>query len=156
MHLTMADMLRTMTFKVADAKEGTWRTKVDAALQAIAWALRATVSAGIKYSPTNMALGRDMILHQEIQVNWNTIQNYRENKAQIDNNWENNKRRDYVYEVGTKCWIVKNKFERDHKLDKPAEGPFEILKVYQNGTVRLNRNRYEETINIRRLKPFHE
>ena len=32
MHLTMTDMLRTIKFKVTDAKEGTWRTEVDAAL----------------------------------------------------------------------------------------------------------------------------
>ena len=156
MHLTMADMLRTMKFTVADDKEGTWRTEVDAALQAIAWALRTTVSAGPKYSPANMALGRDMILNQEVKVNWEAIRKYRENKAQVDNTRENEKRREHDYEVGKKCWIVKNKFERERKLDKPAEGPFEILKVYQNGTVRLDRNGYEETINIRRLKPFYE
>ena len=115
MHLTMADMLRKMTFKVADAKEGTWQTKVDAALQAIAWALRATVSAGTKYSPAKMALGREMILNQEIRVNWEAIRNYRENKALIDNNRETDKRRDHVYETGAKCWIVKNKFEHDRK-----------------------------------------
>ena len=131
----MADMLRTMTFKVANVKEGTWRTKVDAALQAIAWVLLATISAETKYPPANMALGRDMILNQEIQVNWNAIKNYCENKAQIDNNRENDKHQDYIYKIETKCWIVENKFERDCKLDKPAEGPFEILKVYQNGTV---------------------
>ena len=156
MHLTMADMLRTMTFEVANDKEGTWRTEVDAELQAIAWVLRTTVSAGTKYSPANMALGRDIILNQEVQVNWETIKKYRESKAQVDNIRENAKLKEYVYEEGMKCWIVKNKFERKSKLDKPAEGPFKILKVYQNGNVRLNRNVYEETINIRRLKPFHE
>ena len=52
---------------------------------------------------------------------------YRENKAQIDNSRENAKRREDVYEVGTKCWIVKNKFKRERKVDEPAEGPFKIL-----------------------------
>ena len=155
MHLTMANMLRTMKFTVADDKEGTWRTKVDAALQAIAWALRTIVSAGTKYSPANVTLGRDMILNQEVQVNWDGIKKYQENKAQIDNGREDAKCREHVYEEDMKCWIVKNKFERKSKLNKPAEGPFKILKVYQNqnGTVRLNRNRYEETINIRRDLP---
>ena len=75
-----------------------------------------------------MTLGRDMILNQVIQVNWDAIRKYRENKVQIDNSRENAQCREHIiYEVGTKCWIVKNKFERKRKLDKPAEGPFKIL-----------------------------
>ena len=99
-----------------------------------------------------MALGRDMILNQGVQVNGEAIKKYRENKAQIDNSRENVERKEYVYKEGMKCWIVKNKFEFKSKLDKPAEGPF----FYQNGNVRLNQNGYKETINIRRLKPFYE
>ena len=152
MHLTMADMLRTMTITVHDDLDETWRTKLEAAMQAIAWALRTTVSAGIKYSPANLALGRDMILNQTVQVNWETIRNQRERKAVQDNARENTTRKEYEYKEGQKCWIVKNRFERNRKLDKPAEGPFEIVQVYRNGTVKLNRNGYMETINIRRLK----
>ena len=153
MHLTMADMLRTMTITVHDDLDETWRTELEAAMQAIAWALRTTVSAGIKYSPANLALGRDMILNQTVQVNWETIRNRRERKAVQDNARENTTRREYEYKEGQKCWIVKNRFERKHKLDKPAEGPFEIVQVYRNGTVKLNRNGCMEAISIRRLKP---
>ena len=124
MHLTMADMLRTMTITVHDDLDETWRTELEAAMQAIAWALRTTVSAGIKYSPANLALGRDMILNQTVQVNWETIRNRRERKAVQDNARENTTRREYEYKEGQKCWIVKNRFERKRKLDKPAEGPF--------------------------------
>ena len=156
MHLTMADMLHTMSITVQNESEGAWRTEVDAALQAVAWALRSTVSAGVKYSPANLALGRDMILNNSVQVDWETIRAKREDKASIDNQRENSKRREYEYQVGQKCWIVKNKYERKNKLAKPAEGPFEIVQVYKNGTVRLDRNGYLETISIRRLKPFVE
>ena len=156
MHLTMADMLRTMTITVADESEITWRTELEAAMQAIAWALRTTVSAGIKYSPANLALGCDMILNKSIQVNWEIIRNQRERKAAQDNERENTTRREYEYKEGQKCWIVKNRFERKRKLDKPAEGPFKIVQVYRNGTVKLDRNGYLEMISIRRLKPWVE
>ena len=44
------------------------------------------------------------------------------------------------------------RFKHKAKLDKPAEGPFEIVHIYRNGTVKINRNGYLETISIRRLK----
>ena len=156
MHLTMADMLRTMKLEVPDDKDETWNTEVEAAMQAIAWALRTTVSTGLKYSPANLALGRDMILNQVVQVNWETIRNQREKKAAKDNLRENKTRKEFEYKKGQKCWLVKNRFERKAKLDKPAEGPFEIVQVYKNGTVKIDRNGYLETISIRRLKPWVE
>ncbi len=44
--------------------------------------------------------------------------------------------------------------EQKDKLDRPTKGPFTITKVYDNGTVAINRGRYTETIHIRRLKPY--
>ena len=61
MYLTMADMLRTMTFKVPDDKAVTWRTEVDAILQAVAWAIRSMVHAGMKYAPANLLFTKDMV-----------------------------------------------------------------------------------------------
>ena len=94
MYLTMADMLRTMTITVNNNLKETWRTELEAAMQAIAWTLRTTVSAGMKYSPANLALGCDMILNQTVQVNWETIRNQRERKAEKDNKRENTTRRE--------------------------------------------------------------
>ena len=54
MHLTMADMLRTMKFTVANDSEGAWRTEVDSMLQAVAWALCSTVNSTTKMTPANL------------------------------------------------------------------------------------------------------
>ena len=97
-----------------------------------------------------------MTLNQVVQVNWETIRNQREKKAARDNQRKNYNRKEFEYRVGQKCWLVKNRTKRKAKLDKPAEGPFEIVQVYKNGTVKINRNGYLETISIRRLKPFVE
>ena len=97
-----------------------------------------------------------MILNEEVKINWEMIKTNREKKAQIDNERENKTRKDFQYNKGDKCWIVKNKFERKRKLDKPTEGPYLIKKVFNNGTLKIDRNGYDETISIRRLKPFHE
>ena len=64
MHLTMADMLRTMKFTVSDESEGAWRMEVDAALQAVAWAIRSTISANTKLTPANLLFKKYMILNK--------------------------------------------------------------------------------------------
>lgn len=80
-------MLRTMDFKVKNNKEDTWRIEVDIALQSVAWAMRSTVSALTKYTPANLAFGRDMILNDEIIVNWKAIQHRRKRRAINDNTY---------------------------------------------------------------------
>jgi hypothetical protein len=40
-------------------------------------------------------------------------------------------------------------------MDKPTRGPFTITKVHDNGTVTIDRGNFHETINIRRIKPYH-
>ena len=127
-HLTMADMLRTVKFTVKDDREGTWQTEIDTILQAVAWALRSTVGTTVKHAPSNLVFNKDMILNNEVKVNWTAIKNQRESKAMKDNQRENNKRKQHTYEEGGKCWIVKNKYERSRKLDKVAKGPFLIMK----------------------------
>ena len=43
----------------------------------------------------------------------------------------------------------------ENKYETPYAGPFEILKVNDNGTVRLMVNSVEDSYNIRRLEPYH-
>ena len=42
----------------------------------------------------------------------------------------------------------------ENKYESPYQGPFEILKVNDNGTVRLTVNSVTDTFNIRRLIPY--
>ena len=39
------------------------------------------------------------------------------------------------------------------KISEHAEGPDKVVKVFRNGTLRIKRGSYEETISIRRLRP---
>ncbi len=61
MYLMMANMMRTMTFKVDNSKEGTWRTEIDIMLQAVAWTIHSTENTGTKYAPANLLFNKDMI-----------------------------------------------------------------------------------------------
>ena len=43
-----------------------------------------------------------------------------------------------------------------HKAESKYEGPYEIIQVYTNGTVRIQWNKMTERLNIRRIIPYFE
>ena len=53
--------------------------------------------------------------------------------------------------------IVEKSYERakKSKLSSPTEGPYEVIRVYTNGNVRIRRGNYDEDINICRLRPYY-
>jgi len=67
-HLTMGDMLRTMTFRGTD-----WFQNMQRSLNAVAWAIRITINPNIKYSPCYLAFNHEMLFHQAVTVNWVAI-----------------------------------------------------------------------------------
>jgi hypothetical protein len=44
----------------------------------------------------------------------------------------------------------------ENKYETPYKGPYTILKVNDNGTIRMKINHVEDTYNIRRLTPYME
>ena len=67
---------------------------------------------------------------------------------------ENKTRYDFDYKIGDKALIRLTEIQR--KLNKKAEGPYEILQIFTNGTVKIQRGACQERINIRRLQPYTE
>ena len=157
-HLTAADIMRTLDLEVETECPILVNDAINTMLQATAWGLRTTVSTVTETSPAGAVFNRDMIFNFKMRANWENIARKRDKLAEIGNRRENSKRKEHVYRVGDKVLIVRKKYERKRKIgDAPTEGPFEITRVNDmNGTVRIQRNRYTETINIRRLKPFHD
>jgi hypothetical protein len=62
-HLTMGDMLHTMTFSGS-----VWFQDLQRSLDALAWAIRATVNPAIKYSPCHLAFNHDMIFRKATTI----------------------------------------------------------------------------------------
>jgi hypothetical protein len=129
----MGDMLRTMTFSGND-----WFQDLQRTLNAVAWAIRATINSVIKYSPCHLAFNHDMI-------------------TAASNSKENSTRINKEYKIGDKILLVLDADERrsQPKMDKPTRGQFLITNVHNNGTVTINRGNFTETIIIRRIKPFY-
>ena len=60
----------------------------------------------------------------------------------------------HVYSPGDLILIINPPSEVKRKLLPPTEGPYKVLKSSTNGTIRIQRDGYKETIHIRRIKPF--
>ena len=66
-------------------------------------------------------------------------------------------RRPYKYKEGDLVLIIVLPYERSMrpKVSNNAEGLYKLIKVFDNGTFRIKRSSYEETISIRRLRPYY-
>ena len=148
-HLTMGDQLRMASFSYE-----TWQQDVRAVCKATAWALRSTIHSTINYSPGQLAFGRDMIMQNRITADWERIKEKRMRAAVKSNARENSTRVAHTYEIGQLVLIVRNDKDVTRKLRQPTEGPYEILRVYRNGTVKIRRGNYDEILSIRRIRPF--
>ena len=73
-----------------------------------------------------------------------------------DNAKENSKYVPYEYTVVEKVLIVSKSYERNRKISSHTRGPYVIIKVNNNGTIVIERNKYYKTIIIRRILAFKE
>jgi hypothetical protein len=152
-HLTMGDILRTMTFSGND-----WFHDMQCTLDAVAWAIRTSINPNIKHSLCHLAFNQDMIFRRAVKVDWNIIHNERQKLVAASNCKENQSRLNKQYLPGDKILIVLDADERrsQPKMSAPTKGPFTITRVHNNGTIEITRGRVTETINIRQIKPYHE
>ena len=90
-----------------------------------------------------------------VTADWEKVKQLKRQAAKTANERENRSRVKYEYSEGDKILILVKNDGVASKLASPTEGPYEILKVYGNGTIKIKRGSYEEVINIRRVKPFH-
>ena len=153
MHLTLANQLR---IKVLD--EDSWTEEADFIVQSCAWALRTTVPANVPHAPGTLAYGMDMIYRQQIKIDWEFLKRKRVKQHIANNLKENRNRREHKYKEGDLVLIVMLPYERGKKpkISKFAEGPYKVLKVFSNGTLRILRGSYEENISIRRVRPYYK
>jgi len=151
LHLTLGDQLRCTTFKGTNFLDD-----VNIIVQACAYAARAAVPSNNPYSPAQLTFGMDMLFRQRVVIDWEKLKRARQEQATANNAKENKKRIEHNYHVGDLVLIVTPTSERrkQRKLSSPTEGPYAITKVYTNGTVCILRGAFEETMSIRRLRPY--
>ena len=103
-------------------------------LAATVFAVRSTYHTTLKKTPGQLIFGQDMIFNIQHVTNWEFIRQNKQICIDKNNKAENAKRVAHLYKEGDLVLLLcrtKNKYET------PYKGPFCILKVYDNGTVRL-------------------
>ena len=97
-----------------------------------------------------------MIFRTQMIIDLENMKAKKRNIAQYTNTMENRVRIDHTYNVGDKFLIVIKADEIKVKLQQHTEGPYKIKKIFNNGTVKILRNTYDEIINIRHIEPYHD
>ena len=122
-----------------------------AILSATAFAVRSTYQTTLQSTPGQLVFGRDMILNVQHEANWEFIRSRKQKIIDKNNKAENAKRVAHAYAIGDKVLLKRG---TENKYETPYQGPFTILKVNDNGTVRMKVKNVEDTYNIRRLTPY--
>ena len=97
-----------------------------------------------------------MILNIKHIADWEAIAKKKQKIINYHNALENRKRLEHTYKVNDKVLLERHDA---HKYQSPFLGPYEISKVYTNGTVTIRMKKGKkgsvyERVNIRRLSPF--
>jgi hypothetical protein len=90
----------------------------------------------------------------KFKANWTAIQQRQLQKVQQNNKSKNMKCIPHNYEVGDK--VSKTRPGIQPKLSNKCDGPYDIIAVYDNGTIQIRCGPTEELINIQRVTPFKE
>ena len=150
-HQVVGNSLRTFQLESQNlADEDPWTPY----LASVAWAIRSTYHTVLNATPGQLVFGRDMVLPIQFQADWARIKLRKQETINKSNAQENARRIDHDYQVGDRVLLEKPGILR--KMSQPRTGPFEIIKVHTNGTVRIRRNNVTEQVNIRRLTPYFE
>jgi transposase InsO family protein len=150
-HATLGNMLRAFELENQDLNDSDpWTSFLNSA----AWALRSTYHTVLNATPGQLVFGRDMLLPIKYKVDWAQLVQRKRDQVEKDNKRENNTRLRHQYKVGDKVLLTKPGIVP--KMSLPREGPYTVLEVYTNGTVRIQRGPVSTRVNIRRLRPFFD
>ena len=143
-------MLRTKNLAELDFElEDTWPNL----LASVAYAIRSTSHSTLGATPAQLVFSRDMILPIKYLAEWDVINKRKQLRINASNARENSKRVDWDHKIGDSVLVSDNDIQR--KLDYQLKGPYKIVQVYSNGTVRIQKGVVTERINIRRCTPYH-
>ena len=96
---------------------------------------------------------RDAYLNTRFDADWNLIRQSKQKRINRDNERENSKRIPYTYRVGEPIVL---KTASNTKYGKnPYVGPFRVIQVNNNGTVRYTDGTITDTVNLRNIHPYH-
>lgn len=149
-HQTIGNMLRT--FSAHSNPDMDPEDPWSGILSAVAFAVRATVHTTMRASPMQAVFGRDAMLNVVHHANWQWIKDRKQKLIRLNNKRENSKRIPYEYRVGQ---LILVKAAQSLKYGTDAYlGPYTVVGVNDNGTIRVNEGKVTDTYNIRNVTPY--
>jgi transposase InsO family protein len=150
-HQTLGNIIRTFEIQDLDmSKDSPW----DGILSAAMFAIRSTYHTTLQATPMQLVFGRDAILNIQFKANWELIRQRKQKLIQYNNRRENSKRIAHQYKVGDK--VLYHVHTKSKYGQNPYEGPYQVLRVNDNGTVQMRMGAIIDTVNIRLIKPYRE
>src|SRR5688572_5235681 len=147
-HQVIGDIIRTFDLEANYLdNDNPWR----GILAATAFAVRSTYHTTLRKTPGQLVFGCDMIFNIQHVASWEYIRQNKQRLIYKNNKAENAQCTAYLYKEGNLVLLLRR---TENKYETPYKGPFCILKVYDNGTVRLKTGAVEDTVNIRCLMPY--
>ena len=123
-------------------------------ISATVYAIVSTYHTTLQATPGQVVFGKDLLIPMQFNVNWARIAFRKQNTIHQSNHRENKRRHPYRYKVGDK--VLLERPGKTAKMSSPRTGPYKVLEVYENGTVRIQRGVVIQRVNIRRLTPYRE
>ena len=151
-HQVIGNMIKT--FKVYDREDLEEQDPWSGILAAIMFGVRATYHTTLEATPSQLEFGRDAILPMQHQADWSYIKNKKQKLINNNNVRENKSRIPYEYKIGDKIMLTRSKRSKHGEREK--NGPYPIVQVNNNGTVRYDKGRYTDITNIRQCEPYYE
>ena len=151
-HQTIGNMIKS--FQIFNREDIDEEDPWSGILAATMFGVRATFHTTLQASPCQLVFGRDAILPIKHRAEWKLIKDRKQKLININNKRENAKRIPHTYRVGDKVLLQRGK--RSKHGDREYNGPFPILEVRNNGTLKVQKNRYTDTVNIRQVIQYHE
>ena len=149
-HQTIGNIIRT--FEVHQS-EMTQDSPWDGILSAVMFAMRATYHTTLQATPAQLVFGRDSIVNVKFEADWHLIRNRKQKMIRTNMERENSSRIPHTYQIGDQVLV---RFNTKSKYGaNPYKGPYPILRVNDNGTIQIRKGIYEQTINIRLVKPYN-
>ena len=149
-HETLGNMLRTMILENYDFDPADPWTDI---LSHCAWAIRSTMHMTMGATPAQLVFGRDMLFDLSYAADWDEIKAKKERSIQVNNERENRKRKAHTFHAGDQILLKRGK--RQPKLNPLRDGPYSIVKVYTNGTVKISKSPVlHQVVSIRNIMPY--
>jgi hypothetical protein len=147
-HQTIGNIIQSFNVQAMDSNDP-WTGTLAAAV----FAARATHHTTPQSLPMQLVFRGDAILNIKHATDWEHIRQRKQARIDKNNRRDDLSQRAHNCSLGDKM-LVKARNNSKHELEHT--GPHEIRQVNDDGTIRFQKGIVNDTVNIRRIKPFHE